>query len=59
VRIQLSLSEQNRRRAHEEHIRLIDLCASGDRPKALRLLSAHICGVRDDLLNHLQEHPQK
>jgi DNA-binding GntR family transcriptional regulator len=59
VRIQLSLSEQNRRRAHEEHIRLIDLCASGDRPKALRLLSAHICGVRDDLLNHLKEHPQK
>jgi DNA-binding GntR family transcriptional regulator len=59
VRIQLSLSEKNRRRAHEEHIRLIDLCASGDRPKALRLLSAHICGVRDDLLNHLKEHPQK
>jgi DNA-binding GntR family transcriptional regulator len=59
VRIQLSLSEENRRRAHEEHIQLIELCAAGDRQKAMRLLSAHICGVRDDLLNHLREHPQK
>jgi DNA-binding GntR family transcriptional regulator len=59
VRIQLSLSEENRRRAHEEHIQLIELCAAGDRQKAMRLLNAHICGVRDDLLDHLQEHPQK
>jgi DNA-binding GntR family transcriptional regulator len=59
VRIQLSLSEENRKRAHEEHIQLIELCAAGDRQKAMRLLSAHICGVRDDLLNHLREHPQK
>jgi DNA-binding GntR family transcriptional regulator len=59
VRIQLSLSEENRQRAHEEHIQLIELCAAGDRQKAMRLLSAHICGVRDDLLNHLREHPQK
>ncbi len=59
VRIQLSLSEQNRKRAHEEHIQLIELCAAGERQKAIRLLSAHICGVRDDLLNHLREHPQK
>jgi DNA-binding GntR family transcriptional regulator len=59
VRIQLSLSEENRRRAHEEHIQLIELCAAGNRQKAMRLLSSHICGVRDDLLNHLQESPQK
>jgi DNA-binding GntR family transcriptional regulator len=59
VRIQLSLSEENRQRAHEEHIQLIELCAARDRQKAMRLLSAHICGVRDDLLNHLREHPQK
>ena len=30
-----------------------------DQTKALRLLHAHISGVRDDLLNHLKEHPQK
>ena len=59
VRIQLSLAEENRKRAHQEHIRLIDLCAAGDRAKALQLLNSHICGVRDDLLNHLKEHPQK
>ena len=59
VRIQLALSEENRQRAHAEHIQLIELCAAGDRQKAMRLLNAHICGVRDDLLNHLREHPQK
>jgi DNA-binding GntR family transcriptional regulator len=59
VRIQLSLAEENRQRAHHEHIRLIDLCEARDQTKALRLLHAHICGVRDDLLNHLEEHPQK
>lgn len=59
VRIQLSLAEKNRQRAHQEHIQLIDLCEAGDRTKALRLLTAHINGVRDDLLNHLKEHPPK
>jgi DNA-binding GntR family transcriptional regulator len=59
VRIQLSLAEENRQRAHQEHIRLIDLCDAGDQAKAPKLLHAHICGVRDDLLNHLKEHPQK
>jgi len=58
VRIQLSLAEENRQRAHEEHIRLIDLCEAGDHAKALKLLHAHICGVRDDLLKHLKQHPQ-
>jgi DNA-binding GntR family transcriptional regulator len=57
VRIQLSLAEENRQRAHQEHIKLIDLCEAGDPTKAARLLYAHICGVRDDLLNHLKEHP--
>jgi DNA-binding GntR family transcriptional regulator len=59
VRIQLSLAEENRKRAHQEHIKLIDLCDAGDQAKALKLLHAHICGVRDDLLNHLKEHPPK
>jgi len=57
VRIQLALAEKNRRRAHKEHIELIELCAAGERTKALRLLAAHISGVRDDLMNHLKEHP--
>jgi len=56
VRIQLSLTESNRRRAHQEHIRLIDLCEAADRAKALKLLSTHINGVRDDLVNHLRQH---
>lgn len=59
VRIQLSLAEENRRRAHQEHIKLIDLCEAADRVKALKLLSSHINGVRDDLLNHLKKHPPK
>jgi DNA-binding GntR family transcriptional regulator len=59
VRIQLSLAEDNRRRAHQEHIQLIQFCEAGDQTKAAKLLQAHICGVRDDLLNHLDEHPQK
>jgi DNA-binding GntR family transcriptional regulator len=59
VRIQLSLAEKNRRRAHQEHIKLIDLCEARDQVKALKLLHAHIVGVRDDLLEHLKSHPQK
>ena len=59
VRIQLSLAEENRQRAHQEHIQLIALCEAGDRTKALKLLSSHINGVRDDLLNHLKQHPPK
>jgi DNA-binding GntR family transcriptional regulator len=57
VRIQLSLAEKNRQRAHQEHIKLIELCASRDQGKAARLLRAHINGVRDDLLNHMKAHP--
>jgi DNA-binding GntR family transcriptional regulator len=59
VRIQLSLAEGNRQRAHQEHIRLIDLCEAADRAKALKLLSTHINGVRDDLLDHLKQHSSK
>jgi DNA-binding GntR family transcriptional regulator len=58
VRIQLSLAEKNRQRAHQEHIKLIELCAARDAAKALKLLQAHINGVRDDLLNHMKENPQ-
>ena len=54
VRIQLALAEKNRRRAHREHIELIDLCEAGDRSGAARLLTRHIGGVRDDLLAHLR-----
>lgn len=57
VRIQLSLAEENRKRAHQEHIKLIDVCEARDEAKATRLLHAHISGVRDDLLNHLNDHP--
>jgi DNA-binding GntR family transcriptional regulator len=56
VRIQLSLAEENRQRAHQEHIKLIDVCETGDEAKATKLLHAHIAGVRDDLLTHLKEH---
>ena len=55
VRIQLSLAEENRRRAHREHIQLISLCEAGKKAKAAQLLYSHICGVRDDLLNHLKK----
>jgi DNA-binding GntR family transcriptional regulator len=55
VRIQLSLAEDNRQRAHQEHIRLIDMCEARDETQAVGLLRDHIRGVRDDLLNHLNE----
>ena len=55
VRIQLSITEDNRRRAHQEHIKLIDLCEARDEAQAIELLREHICGVRDDLLNHLKD----
>jgi DNA-binding GntR family transcriptional regulator len=57
VRIHLSLAENNRQRAHREHIELIDLCEAGAQAKAVRLLAAHISGVRDDLLAHLRQSP--
>ena len=59
VRIQLSLAEENRRRAHKEHIQLIDLCESRKQGKAARLLFEHINRVRDDLLEHLRQNPSK
>jgi DNA-binding GntR family transcriptional regulator len=59
VRIQLSLAEGNRQRAHKEHIQLIDLCEAADRARALKLLSTHINGVRDELLKYLKQHPTK
>ncbi len=59
VRIQLSLAEDNRRRAHKEHIQLIDLCESREQGKAARLLFGHINRVRDDLLEHLRQNPSK
>ena len=54
VRIQMSIADVNQRRAHEEHIELIDLCEAGDHAGALKLLRSHICCVRDDLLDHLE-----
>jgi DNA-binding GntR family transcriptional regulator len=57
VRIQMSLAQKNRRRAHREHIRLIDLCEARAEAQALKLLHAHICGVRDDLLECLKSQP--
>jgi len=58
VRIQLALADKNRERAHEEHYRLIELCGARSK-EAPRLLFQHISRVRDDLLNHLKEHPSK
>lgn len=55
VRIQLSLSEENRERANEEHVRMVDLCEEGRRNEAIGLLHDHINGARRDLIKHLQE----
>ncbi|MCJ9430677.1 GntR family transcriptional regulator [Kordiimonas marina] len=55
VRIQLSLSEENRLRANEEHSALIDLCEQKSRDAALKLLRDHIADAKDDLLDHLKE----
>jgi DNA-binding GntR family transcriptional regulator len=59
VRIQLSLAEDNRRRADAEHVELIDACESGDVERAAALLHAHIRGVRADLLDHLAKNPER
>ncbi|NVJ97988.1 MAG: GntR family transcriptional regulator [Alphaproteobacteria bacterium] len=55
VRIQLSLSQENRERANEEHVRMVDLCEQGRKNEAIGLLHDHINGARDDLIKHLQE----
>ena len=55
VRIQLSLSEENRIRANEEHLRLIELCEAGKRHEAVGLLQDHVAQAKDDLLKHLSE----
>jgi DNA-binding GntR family transcriptional regulator len=59
VRIQLSLAEDNRRRADAEHVELIDACEAGDEERAAVLLHAHIRGVRADLLEHLARNPER
>ena len=59
VRIQLSLAEDNRRRADAEHVELIDACESGAVERAASLLHAHIRGVRADLLAHLAKNPER
>jgi DNA-binding GntR family transcriptional regulator len=56
VRLQLALSKQNRVRAHKEHTQLIDLCESGTRRDAVKLLRDHIMGARNDLLSYIKEH---
>lgn len=55
VRIQLSLSEDNRTRANKEHGRMIDLCEAGESEQAVTLLRQHIDEARRDLIKHLQE----
>ncbi|TNE60468.1 MAG: GntR family transcriptional regulator [Alphaproteobacteria bacterium] len=55
VRIQLSLSEENRLRANEEHSRLIALCEQKRRGEAIGLLEDHIVEAKKDLLDHLKE----
>lgn len=55
VRIQLSLSEENRARANEEHVRLVELCEAGRKNEAIGLLQDHITGARIDLIKHLED----
>lgn len=55
VRLQLSLSDENRRRAHEEHQRLVDLCEEGNKAEAVGLLKDHIAGAKDDLIAYMEE----
>lgn len=55
VRLQLSLSEANRERAHEEHQRLVDLCEQGRKNEAVGLLQDHISGAKNDLIAYMEE----
>jgi DNA-binding GntR family transcriptional regulator len=55
VRLQLSLSEENRSRANDEHIHLVDLCEQGRVEEAVALLHDHITNARTDLINHLRD----
>jgi DNA-binding GntR family transcriptional regulator len=55
VRLQLSLSDKNRQRAHEEHQRLVDLCEQGKKDEAVALLKDHIRGAKDDLVAYMEE----
>lgn len=55
VRMQLALAKKNRIRAHDEHIRLIELCEARMKKEAVKLLREHIMSARDDLLNYIHD----
>lgn len=55
VRIQLSLSEQHRVRANEEHTRLVTLCEEGRKNEAIGLLQDHISEASKDLIAHMKD----
>lgn len=54
VRIHLSLSEVNRKRASEEHLELIELCEQNKKAEAVRFLQSHIRHAADDLLSFIE-----
>lgn len=54
VRIHLSLSDENRNRAAEEHLELIRLCEENKKAEAVRFLQAHIRHAADDLLSFIE-----
>lgn len=55
VRIQLSLSQENRIRANAEHCRLVTLCEEGRKEEALQQLQDHITEACKDLIAHMKE----
>lgn len=57
VRIQLSISQSNLEHANEEHRQLLELCEAKKKSEAAKLVRRHIAKARDDLLQHLKEHP--
>lgn len=54
IRMQLLLSRGNAR-ANAEHLEILAACEAGDADRAAELTRAHIVGVRDSLLAHIEK----
>lgn len=57
VRIQLSISDANLEHADAEHELILKLCEEKKKEEATALIRSHVEKARDDLIQHLREHP--
>lgn len=55
VRLQITLTQDGKELAHQQHQELVDAARAKDHEKGLALLNSHIEHVKDELLQSIQE----